>query len=329
LASRRAGVPASGGGGWLAALLLGALAAVGCAEDGRSVFPVDGVDRAGVDRPHFDGEAAFALLERQVAFGPRVPGTPGHAAQLEWMRDWLHLRADTVIEQEFGHRTASGETLRLTNLFARFRPQERNRILLLAHWDTRPTSDAARDPAERDTPVPGANDGASGTAVLLQLAELFRRAPPPIGVDLLLVDGEDYGPGIEDMLLGARWFVANLPSGYTPMYGVLLDMVADRDPSFPVEGYSAELAPHVVRRVWGVAAALGYADVFPQRVGPHVMDDHVPLNEAGIATVNIIDFEYGPRNRFWHTPRDVPENTSAATLEIVGEVVAELVYRGG
>jgi len=271
----------------------------------------------------------MALLEQQVAFGPRVPGTVGHAAQLAWMRDWLAQRADRLVEQPFTHRTAAGETLQLTNLLASFRPDQERRILLLAHWDTRPTSDAARTPEERAMPVPGANDGASGTAVLLYLAELFRRDPPPIGVDILLVDGEDYGPELPDMLLGARWFAANLPPSYSPMYGVLVDMVGDRNPRFPVEGYSAELAPHVASRVWGVAAALGYGSVFPAVIGPRIVDDHLPLNHAGIPTINIIDFEYGPGNRYWHTPMDLPENTSAATLEIVGEVLAELVYRGG
>lgn len=301
----------------------------GCADVDSSAFPVEAVDPAPVERPNFHGSNAFALLERQVAFGPRVPGTEGHAAQLGWMREWLQLRADTLLEQPFTHTTGEGEVLHLTNLFARWRPEQRQRLLLLAHWDTRPISDNARDPAERGTPVPGANDGASGTAVLLHLAELLRRERPPIGVDVLLVDGEDHGPEIDDMLLGSRWFAANLPRGYAPMYGVLLDMVADRDPQFPIEGYSAELAPRVARRVWGVAASLGYEQVFPPRVGQQVMDDHVPLNRAGIETVSVIDFDYGPGNRLWHTPRDVPANTSAATLEIVGEVVTELVYRGG
>lgn len=297
----------------------------GCSEGGGAT----GGAAAGVDRPDFDGAAAYQLLERQVAFGPRVPGTEGHARQLEWMREWLSQRADTLIEQPFTHVTQRGDTLRLTNLLARFQPDATDRVLLLTHWDTRPWSDQAQDPAERIVPIPGANDGASGTAVLMHLAELFQRQPPPIGVDLLFVDGEDYGPEIEDMLLGARYFAANQPEGYRPLYGVLLDLVGDVDPRFPVEGYSADYAPEVVQRVWGVARDLGYSDVFPNVRGGHITDDHVPLNEAGIRTIDIIDFEYGPGNSYWHTPRDDLANTSAETLGIVGEVVAELVYRGG
>ncbi|HEV2130909.1 MAG TPA: M28 family peptidase [Longimicrobiaceae bacterium] len=302
------------------------LLAIACADAGGDL-PRDGGRQ--VDRPAFEGSRAFSLLEQQVAFGPRIPGTEGHRRQLEWMTQFLRERADTVVQQSFTHTTAAGERLELSNVFARFRPEMRERVLLLAHWDTRPMADQDPDPANRQRPVPGANDGASGVAVLLELAEMFRRQPPPVGVDILLTDGEDYGPGTEDMFLGARYFAANLPAGYAPLYGILLDMVADQDPRFPVEGNSAQLAPEVARRVWAVAAELDYSDIFPNTVGDYVTDDHIPLNQAGIRTVNIIDFQYGPGNRYWHTLQDVPENTSAETLRIVGEVVAELVYRGG
>jgi glutaminyl-peptide cyclotransferase len=307
----------------LCALLL-ALAA-GCSEQGSGATPPP--ERA--DRPAFRGDQAFGLLQEQVAFGPRIPGSEGHRRQLEWMRGWLAARADTVISQPFQAVTTRGDTLQLTNLFARFHPDARDRVLLVAHWDTRPRADQSPDPAQRELPVPGANDGASGTAVLLQLAEMLRRHTAPLGVDLLLVDGEDFGPSTDDMFLGSRHFASNLPPGYRPLYGVLLDMVADRDPRFPVERYSQEYAPEVVQRVWSVASELGYGDVFVPDVGGYVTDDHLPLNQAGIRTIDIIDFDYGPGNRYWHTPQDVPENTSPETLRMVGEVIAELVYRGG
>lgn len=284
---------------------------------------------AAVDRPAFGAGRAYDYLERQVAFGPRIPGTEGHARQLEWMKEFLAQRADTVSEQRFTHTTAGGETLRLTNLFARFRPGAEERILLVAHWDTRPLADQSPDPADRTLPVLGANDGASGTAVLLELANLFAERPPPIGVDLLLVDGEDYGPTGEDMYLGAKHFAAHQPPGYAPRYGVLLDMVGDRDPRFPIEGYSERYAPEVVQRVWGLAREMGYGDVFVSSPGLFIEDDHVPLNRGGIRTIDVIDFEYGPENRYWHTPLDVPANTSPESLGIVGDVMAELVYRGG
>lgn len=296
----------------------------GCSEGGGSPARTERVER-----PAFSGSAAFDLLRQQVAFGPRVPGTEGHARQLAWMNEWLSERADDVVEQPFTYVTGQGDTLRLTNLLARFQPEAADRILLLAHWDTRPWADQAAAAGDRERPIVGANDGASGTAVLLHLAELLRQQAPPVGVDILLVDGEDYGPEIEDMLLGAKHFAANQPEGYPPLYGVLLDMVGDADPRFPVEGYSAQAAPEVVQRIWGVARDLGYSDIFPNVSGGYVVDDHVPLNQAGIRTANIIDFDYGPENAYWHTLRDVPENTSGETLGIVGDVIAELVYRGG
>ena len=277
--------------------------------------------------PEFDADAAFALLERQVAFGPRVPGTPGHAAQLEWMTSYLRERADTVLLQEFGHTGPSGEVLELTNVWARFRPEVRERVLLVAHWDTRPTADYETDEALRSRPIPGANDGASGTAVLLQLADVLSRHSSLIGVDLLLVDGEDYAP--DHMYLGAKYFAARKPPGYEPLYGILLDMVGDRDPRYPQEGYSRQYAPEVVERVWRMAERLGYEAYFPRSPGISIMDDHVPLNEAGIHTINIIDFDYGPANAFWHTLEDDLQNVGPEGLGVVGAVVAELIYRGG
>ena len=281
-----------------------------------------------VERPAFPGARAYELVEAQLEFGPRVPGTAGHEAQLEWMIERLATHADTVVVDRFRHVTTAGDTLPLANVLGRFNVADPDRLLFLAHWDTRPISDQSTDPEDRDTPVPGANDGASGVAVLLALGELFSLQPPPVGVDLLFVDGEDYGPTTADMFIGSSRY-ADQPLAGQPRYAVLLDMVGDRDPSFPVEEYSSRYAPRVVQRVWGVARELGYGRLFPMTVRSPVQDDHVPLNEAGIPAVDIIDFDYGPGNSLWHTPNDVATNVSPATLEVVGEVVAEIAYRGG
>ena len=277
--------------------------------------------------PEFRADSAFALIERQVAFGPRVPGTEGHAAQLAWMTSYLEARADTLWRQEFRHTLPDGTVLELTNLFAQFQPTTRDRILLVAHWDTRPTADMELDTALQSLPIPGANDGASGTAVLLELADVLSRHSPPIGVDLLLVDGEDYAR--DHMYLGAEHFAAAMPPGYAPLYGVVVDMVADRDPRFPQEGYSRQYAPEVVERVWTLAEELGYGDYFPRVHGMAVTDDHVPLNRAGIRSIDIIDFDYGPGNAYWHTLRDDLEHVSPEGPGVVGEVLVELVWRGG
>lgn len=313
-------------------LALAVVALSACGDDGGDELPPPRPVIT-TDRPTFDGEAALELARRQVDFGPRVPGTPGHAAQLEWMRARLDSLADTVQLQSFTHRhSETGETLELTNVVARFRPDAGPRVLVLAHWDTRPTSDAATTPEERAVPVPGANDGASGTAVILQLAEYLAADPPELGVDLLLVDGEDYGPTTDDMFLGARHYAARLPempAERRPAYGILLDMVGDADPRFPIEGHSAEFAPQLAQRIWSIASRLGFGRYFPMEVGQPIADDHLPLNEAGLPTIDIIDFEYGPGNAYWHTPADTPDNLRAATLRMVGEVVMEFIWGGG
>jgi Zn-dependent M28 family amino/carboxypeptidase len=277
-----------------------------------------------VPYPLFDGAAAFALVQRQVAFGPRIPGTTGQRAMAEWLEAYLGERADTLVVQRFSHRTVDGQTIPLVNFFARFRVPGTRPILLLAHWDTRPTSDQAEG-AERQRPVPGANDGASGTAVLLQLADMLHRARPPRSVDLLLVDGEDYGDFAvgKDVFLGSRYFAANLPAD-RPEFAVLLDMVGDRDLHIYVEGNSNRLAPEVVDLVWGIAQRLGFGGIFHRETVPPINDDHVPLNEAGIPAIDVIDLDYP----YWHTPEDTPDKVSASSLGAVGSVMTRLVYRG-
>ena len=279
-------------------------------------------------RPPVDPQGALALVETQLSFGPRVPGSPGHAAQLSWMLARLDSLAPEVVADTFPWVTTGGDSLTLVNVVARFHPEQTRRILLLTHWDTRPWSTEARDSAQRDVPVPGANDGASGTAVLLELARIFAEQAPPMGVDLLFVDGEDYGPGTDDMFLGARRYAETLGPA-RPIYGVLLDMVGDRDPLFPVEGYSFQAAPIVVRKVWDAARRMGYERYFPGSVGQPMLDDHVPLIEAGLPTVDVIDFSYGPDHAWWHTPDDTLDKVSAETLGMVAEVMAELIYSGG
>lgn len=307
---------------------LGALSAIvavcslaACGEGGADTGPTPG-------RPDFDGEVAMSMVRTQVAFGPRIPGTEGHRRQLEWMLARLDSLAPSVVVDTFSHVTSEGNSLTLYNVEARFRPEATRRILLLTHWDTRPRSDQAPDSADRSTPVPGANDGASGTAVLLELASLFASVEPPMGVDLLFVDGEDYGPDLDDMLLGSKRYVAQL-GDERPVYALLLDMVGDEDPSFPAEEFSAQHANVVVQKIWRSAARMGYREYFPTGVGQRLFDDHVSLMQAGIPAADLVDFSYGPDNAYWHTPNDTPDHVRASTLHIVGEVVAELVYSGG
>lgn len=277
----------------------------------------------------FDGQAAFGYLGRQVAFGYRIPGTPGHAAQAAWLDSLLHARADTLVVQRWTHVTKKGDSLPLVNFIARFNPAATERLLFLAHWDTRPVSDNPRYTGPR-TPVPGANDGASGTAVLLGVADRLRKAPPKVGVDLLFVDGEDYGnfdTEKEDVLIGSRYYAAHQLPGVRPLYAVLLDMVADKDLRLLPEGQSLLAAPEVVDLVWRVAREIGYSKVFVDAPGqgPQLIDDHVELQKVGIRAIDVVDFDYGPGNSYWHTPADTLDKVSAQSLQVVGDVTMALI----
>ena len=194
----------------------------------------DALPGATAPKTAFDANAAMEYTKAQLAFGPRVPGTPAHEKAGDWITNMMRQRADTVIEQRFTHRTVAGRELALRNVLARFNPAATQRILYLPHWDTRPTADEDRVLGNRGTPIHGANDGAAGVGLLVALGEALKKTPPGIGVDLLFVDGEDYGtsfsPPYADVLLGSQYFAANLPSpDYRPIFGVLWDMIADRD----------------------------------------------------------------------------------------------------
>jgi hypothetical protein len=280
----------------------------------------------------FDGPSAFTYLQQQVAFGPRVPGRAGHERMAAWLDSLLRQRADTLVVQDWRHVTARGDTLELHNYLARFRPGAPRRLLFLAHWDTRPVSDNPGYKGPRDQPVPGANDGASGTAVLLGMADVLKRAPPKIGVDLLFVDGEDYGDfekDKDDVLMGSRYYATHLPPGPLPLYAVLFDLVADTDLQIYQEGNSLLGAPEVVDRVWNVAREIGHGDYFVPSPRHTLIDDHVELQKAGIRAIDVVDFDYGPDRAWWHTPDDTIDKVSAASLQIVGDVGMALVREEG
>lgn len=275
----------------------------------------------------FDGPSAFRYIEQQVAFGPRIPGTEHHRRMGDWLDSLLRQRADTVVVQAWTHTTASGQALPLRNFLARYKPAEPRRILLVAHWDTRPRADG---PASRDStaPVPGANDGGSGVAVLLGVADVLKKAPPEIGVDLLFVDGEDYGAFDDtraDVLIGARYYAQHPPSGPRPEFAVLFDIVADRDLQIYQEGNSLIGAPRVVEWVWNLAAAMGYGQYFIASPRYTLTDDHIELQKAGIPAIDVIDFDYGPDNSWWHTTDDTVDKLSAASLKAVGDVAVGIV----
>jgi hypothetical protein len=281
--------------------------------------------RGGASRPReFAGARAFTYLEQQMQFGPRVPGTPAHERTGDWILEHLRATADTVAVQGFTHVTRQGTSLQLRNFFARFRPAATERVLLLAHWDTRPHADQSANLGQQRLPVPGANDGASGVALLLGVADVLKAKPPTVGVDLLFVDGEDYGNFVtdsNDVLIGSRYFARHQPPGYQPLFAVLFDMVADKDQQFYYEGNSQAFAPEVVDRVWHTAADLGYGRIFVPGVRHTLTDDHVALQQVGIHAIDVVDFDYP----YWHTTDDTIDKVSAASLQVVGDVAVALV----
>ena len=278
-----------------------------------------------VDHPEFLEDVAWAFLGGQVAIGPRYAGTRPHDRTVRWLTDQLEFRADTLIPQPFTYDTAPGKSLRMTNLLARWRPDDPRRILLVAHWDTRPRATESADPADRRLPVPGANDGASGTAVLMTLAELFRQQKPGVGVDLLFTDGDDF---VEGRYLGTEHFLATMGRGYRPALAIVVGMVGDGDPWFPRDAGSRRHAPAALRRVWGTAAAMRKDSFFVAEAVDDSAGAHLALARAGIPAVWVNDPVYGPGNSYFHTVRDLPGAIDRETLTLVGSVLAEVVYRG-
>jgi glutaminyl-peptide cyclotransferase len=273
----------------------------------------------------FEGTAAFHYIERQVAFGPRIPGTPAHQRMIAWMDSLLRQRADTLVTQEWTHVTTKGDTLALTNFVARFNPSAAKRILFLAHWDSRPTADGPTSP-DSTRPVPGANDGGSGVALLLGVADVLKRHPSRIGVDLLFTDGEDFGDFTNapaDVLMGARYYGAHQVPGPQPLYAVLFDLIADKDLQIYQEGNSLVGAPEVVELVWSTAKDLGYSNFFIDSPKHTLIDDHLELQKVGIRAIDVVDFDYPP----WHTIGDTIDKVSAGSLQVVGDVAVALVRR--
>jgi len=275
--------------------------------------------------PAFNGKNAYDYLLKQTNFGPRNPNSTGHQQCLQFLENELKKYAAKVTLQSFSYQ-GYNETIHLTNVFAQFKPELQQRILLLAHWDTRPRAEEDADPKKQNLPIIGANDGASGVAVLLELARLFKNSPPSIGVDILFTDGEDYGSSSKDgntdlYFLGAKHFAKTKSDSYTPEYGILLDMIGDRDLQIPMEQHSMRFAPRLMDIIWTTAEEVGVTN-FIGNPGEQVSDDHLALNEVGIPTIDLIDFQYP----HWHTHQDTPDKCSSESLEAVGKVLSAVIY---
>ena len=320
---------------WIFVLLLLAIACSSPEKKAESVIE----PLAAKPYPKFYPDSAYAFIQKQVDFGPRVPETPGHTATKAWLLGKFESFGFEVQTQDFEAKTYDGLTWDLTNIIASYNPQATKRILLAAHWDTRRIAD--KDTERLDDPIDGANDGGSGVGVLLEIARTIssQSLKPEVGIDIILFDGEDDGEPefatVRDnsqiwWCLGSQYWSKNkhIPN-YSAYYGILVDLVGGKGARFYREGYSRKYASGILKKVWDNAARIGQGDFFLDRDSPEIMDDHVFVNDwAGIPMIDIIEFspDYG-FGHYHHTHADNMEVIDRRTLQAVGETVLFTIYQ--
>ncbi|MEG1585957.1 MAG: M28 family peptidase [Bacteroidales bacterium] len=289
--------------------------------------------------PLFNADSAYQYVAGQMAFGNRIPNTEAHARTAQWLASELRRHGAEVIVQEAPVTAYDNTVLNAQNIIGQFNPEKKDRVLLLAHWDSRPFADYDKNPANIKKPVPGANDGASGVGVLLEIARLLGKENPGKGIDIMFVDAEDYGTpsfatsqaGDNTWALGTQYW-ARRPHkpGYRAKYAILLDMVGARNATFLKEGFSNHYASYLVDKVWKTGQKLGYSSYFVEKKGGYINDDHYYVNTmARIPAIDIIHLDPDSETGFfpyWHTVDDTLDKIDPATLEAVGRTVTYLLY---
>ncbi len=289
--------------------------------------------------PEFNADSAYSYIAAQLDFGSRVPGTEAHSACANYLVESFKKQGIEVFVQDITVRNFNGKILNGKNIIGSINPNNPDRIMLSSHWDSRPYADWDPDPANHRKPIPGANDGASGVGILLEIARLMAKEQPKIGVDIIFWDIEDFGEphdaqntGKEDTWgLGSQYWSKNMHKpGYNARYGILLDMVGAKNAIFRMEGFSQQFAPSVVRKVWNHAKDLGYGQRFLFEEGNPIMDDHYYVNKyANIPTIDIIHQDQTTGTGFypyWHTMEDNLDKIDKETLKIVGDVLLKTIY---
>lgn len=291
-----------------------------------------------VQAPAFNADSAYSYVERQVAFGPRVPNTDAHRACGEYLAKQLKAFGAKVYDQYADVISYDGKILKARNIIGSYNPDTKKRVLLCAHWDSRPYADAGEE-AHHHTPIDGANDGASGVGVLLEIARHMQQQAPTIGIDIAFFDAEDYG--IPDFYEGAykadTWCLGSQYWGrlphvpdYKARFGILLDMVGGKGTTFYYEGYSSRTANRPMKKIWDTAHRLGHKQLFLKEEGGEVVDDHVYVNRfRQIPCVDIIGYDPHSEKGFhetWHTVGDNMDCIDKATLQAVGETVMAVIY---
>ncbi|MDX1628035.1 MAG: M28 family peptidase [Fulvivirga sp.] len=295
-----------------------------------------------VSVPDFNADSAYHFVKKQVDFGPRVPGTEAHAEAAAYFVSKLESYGAEVQVQAFDVTTFDNQQVTLKNIIASFDPEKTKRVLLAAHWDSRPFAD--KDTVRQFEAIAGANDGASGVGVLLEVARVISKYEgPDVGVDIIFFDGEDWGndTAYQDEVplrgdwetwwcLGSQYWSKNKHKPrYSAYYGILLDMVGAKGSQFHMEGYSLNFAATIVDKVWGRAANLGYGNIFVRNKQPGITDDHVFVNkDAKIPMINIVHYdpEHGYFGDYHHTHRDNMDLISTETLDAVGETILHVIY---
>lgn len=326
----------------LATLFCATLVLNSCdSSEQRSQQQAAAVEKPAVAAPAFNADSAYQFVAAQVAFGPRVPNTQAHRQTGDWIISKLKEYGAKVQVQPFQARAFDGTQLELRNIIASFNPEAANRVLLAGHWDTRPFAD--KDEKNPDQPIDGANDGASGVGVLLEIARTLHEAQqkPGIGVDMIFFDGEDYGqpdnsslPYVENSwCLGSQYWSRNKHNpNYRAKYGILLDMVGAENAKFAREGYSRQFAKGVVDKVWNTANSIGYSDYFKYVDASAITDDHYYVNTlANIRMIDIIEYNMNPADDDWfghyhHRHTDNMDIISKNTLKAVGQTVLQVLY---
>lgn len=313
-------------------LLCGLLFMVACTDPevekteitvSKPVLPV-------IPAPIFNSDSAYTYTAAQVAFGPRVPNTIAHDSCASYIKRQMLSFGMEVTSQTGIVDGWDGAKLKFENIIATINPEAKTKVLLFSHWDTRPFAD--QETVNKRMPLDGASDGASGVAVLLEIARLMGNTKPNIGVEIILFDAEDYGNSKfpNSFCLGSQYWSKNIDKDYYPKYGILLDMVGAKNATFAMEGYSMQFAPHIVNRVWKKAAKSGYSDYFKFKRITSYTDDHLFVNQiAGIPCIDIIHHDPNTPSGFpmyWHTTKDNMEVIDQATLKAVGQTLLEVLY---
>jgi hypothetical protein len=273
--------------------------------------------------PVFSAERALAHVDRQLSFGPRVPGTAARDSAASYIARTLESHGARVTVQPFEARDPySNRTIRMMNVIGSFHPEAKRRLMLAAHYDSRPWADQEPDTSLHRTPIPGAVDGAASTAILLEIARLAGEKAPSVGLDLVFFDGEDYGRegDLDHYLLGSRHFAANL-SGYRPVAAILLDMIGGEGTRVREEAFSRQQSPELLDYVFARAKALGL-DYFDPAPGGAIFDDHVPLLRSGIEAIDLFGYDFAA----WHTLRDDRSAVDPGRVGQAGTLLRDLIY---